>query len=196
MNAKKHDCFPKDKSYSKFELNLDLIKLKYLEEIDEKKTIIALIILYVITALLIFCSIKLTYYNYLFYVPCIFLIAGRIGAFVQLAHEASHLLVSKNQKFNDFFGNYFENFKNNNIMFDFSEAPNFWFAHLELELEAHTLCGGASHQFYLLANFELLTPTLSVQTRKSLVHHLHQNGRLALNSRHAYRGKRRRPHVF
>ena len=37
MNAKKHDCFPKDKSYSKFELNLDLIKLKYLEEIDEKK---------------------------------------------------------------------------------------------------------------------------------------------------------------
>ena len=77
MNAKKHDCFPKDKSYSKFELNLDLIKLKYLEEIDEKKTIIALIILYVITALLIFCSIKLTYYNYLFYVPCIFLIAGR-----------------------------------------------------------------------------------------------------------------------
>ena len=60
---------------------------------------------------------------------------------------------------------------------------------LELELEAHTLCGGASHQFYLLANFELLTPTLSVQTRKSLVHHLHQNGRLALNSRYAYRGE-------
>ena len=106
MNTKKHDCFPKDKSYSKFELNLDLVKLKYLEEIDEKKTIIALVILYTITALLIFCSIKLTYYNYLFYVPCIFLIAGRIGAFVQLAHEASHLLVSKNQKFNDFFGNY------------------------------------------------------------------------------------------
>ena len=29
---------------------------------------------------------------------------------------------------------------------------------LELELEAHTLCGGASHQFYLLTKFELLTP--------------------------------------
>ena len=60
---------------------------------------------------------------------------------------------------------------------------------LELELEAHTLCRGASYQFYLLANFELLTPTLNVKTRKYLVHHLHQNRRLALNSCHAYCGK-------
>ena len=35
---------------------------------------------------------------------------------------------------------------------------------LDLESEAHTLCGVASHQFYLLANFEFLFPTLSVQT--------------------------------
>jgi fatty acid desaturase len=106
MNTKKNDCFPKNKTYNKFELKLDLGKMKYLEEIDEKKTTVALITLYIITASLIFFSIKLSYYNYFFYVPCIFLIAGRIGAFVQLAHEASHLLVSKNQKFNDFFGNY------------------------------------------------------------------------------------------
>tara|TARA_Y100000590_G_scaffold469409_1_gene656828 strand:+ start:1829 stop:2836 length:1008 start_codon:yes stop_codon:yes gene_type:complete len=106
MDTKKHDCFRGDKTYNKFELNLDLAKLKYLEELDEKKTVIALVILYAVTAALIFFSIKLTNYNYFFYIPCIFLIAGRVGAFLQLAHEASHLLVSKNQKFNDFFGNY------------------------------------------------------------------------------------------
>ena len=58
---------------------------------------------------------------------------------------------------------------------------------LELKLEAHTLCGGASHQFYLLANFELLTPTLSVQTRKSLLRRFSQIAQLIANSEHAYR---------
>ena len=42
----------------------------------------------------------------MFYIPCAFLIAGRQGAFVQLVHEASHFLVSKNHKLNDFFGSY------------------------------------------------------------------------------------------
>ena len=99
-------CFSKDEIYNRFKLGLNLSELKALEILDEKKTFIALVILYLTTALLIFVSIKLTYYNFLFYIPCIFLIAGRQGAFVQLVHEASHFLVSKNNKLNDFFGNY------------------------------------------------------------------------------------------
>ena len=106
MNSKKTDCFSKDKTYSRFVLGLDLASLKELESIDEKKTIIGLISLYFITAAIVFVSIQLTSFSYFFYIPCVFLIAGRQGAFVQLAHEASHFLVSKNEKFNDLFGNY------------------------------------------------------------------------------------------
>ena len=106
MINKKIECFSKDQNYSRFELGLDLAKLKDLEILDEKKTIFGLLSLYFVTAMLIFISIKLTNFNYLFYIPCVFLIAGRQGAFVQLIHEASHFLVSKNEKFNDFFGNY------------------------------------------------------------------------------------------
>ena len=106
MNEKNTKCFDRENTYNRFKLNLDLAELKKLEILDENKTIIGLITLYITTAILIFVSVKLTYYNYLFYVPCIFLIAGRQGAFVQLVHEASHFLVSKNHRFNDFFGNY------------------------------------------------------------------------------------------
>ena len=106
MNEKNTKCFDRENTYNRFKLNLDLAELKKLEILDENKTIIGLITLYVTTAILIFVSVKLTYYNYLFYIPCIFLIAGRQGAFVQLVHEASHFLVSKNHRFNDFFGNY------------------------------------------------------------------------------------------
>jgi len=106
MNDKRTECFSKDETYSRFVLGLDLARLKKLEELSPKKTIFGLLTLYIITALVVFVSIKLTSFNYLFYLPCIFLIAGRQGAFVQLVHEASHFLVSKNEKFNDFFGNY------------------------------------------------------------------------------------------
>ena len=106
MTNIKAECFSSEKTYNRFQLGLDLAKLKELEKLDAKKTVIGLITLYITTAILVFCSIKLAYYNYLFYIPCIFLIAGRQGALVQLVHEASHFLVSTNHKFNDFFGNY------------------------------------------------------------------------------------------
>lgn len=106
MSENNIKCFSKEKTYNRFKLDLDLAELKKLETLDEKKTVFGLLTLYITTAILIFLSIKLTYYNYLFYIPCAFLIAGRQGAFVQLVHEASHYLVSKNKKFNDFFGSY------------------------------------------------------------------------------------------
>ena len=106
MNKNKINCFSKNDNYSRFMLGLELQKLKALENLDEKKTIFSLIFLYFITAVIVFSSINLTNFSYYFYIPCIFLIAGRQGAFVQLVHEASHFLISKNNKFNDFFGNY------------------------------------------------------------------------------------------
>ena len=62
--SKNTKYFSKDETYNRFKLGLDLTELKALETLDEKKTFIALIILYFTTALLIFVSIKLTYYNF------------------------------------------------------------------------------------------------------------------------------------
>ena len=106
MSRKSTKCFSKDEKYNRFVLGLDIAKLKDLENLDPKKTVFGLLFLYLMTAALVFASIQLTNFNYFFYIPCIFLIAGRQGAFLQLVHEASHFLVSKNEKFNDFFGSY------------------------------------------------------------------------------------------
>jgi fatty acid desaturase len=106
MSIKNKEYFSKNDTYSRFILGLNLEKLKKLENLDPQKTIFGLLFLYIMTALLIFISIQLTSFHYFFYIPCIFFIAGRQGGFVQLVHESSHFLVSKNKKFNDFFGNY------------------------------------------------------------------------------------------
>lgn len=100
-------CFDSNNNYSRFVLNLDLADLKELEQLKPYKTYLALFFLYLSTILLIYVSIMLTKHNYLFYFPCIFLIAGRQGAFIQMTHEASHFLVTKKTKLNDFIGNYF-----------------------------------------------------------------------------------------
>ena len=106
MKNMKSGCFDNNKKYSKFELGLDLDKIQSLTILNEKKTYFAYIFLVAIFFIIIFVSINLTKINYLFYLPCIFIIAGRQGAMVQLVHEASHHLISKNHKLNDFFGNY------------------------------------------------------------------------------------------
>jgi fatty acid desaturase len=106
MNVKTSNCFSNDEKYNRFTLGLELNKLKELQNLNVKKTLFSLIFLYFITVIIVFSSIKLTRFSYYFYIPCVFLIAGRQGAFVQLVHEASHFLVSKNKKFNDFIGNY------------------------------------------------------------------------------------------
>ena len=106
MKNMKSGCFDNNKKYSKFELGLDLDKIQSLTILNEKKTYFAYIFLVAIFFIIIFVSINLTKINYLFYLPCIFIIAGRQGAMVQLVHEASHHLISKNHKLNDFFGSY------------------------------------------------------------------------------------------
>lgn len=106
INNPKVNCFDSNDNYSRFALNLDLAELKNLEKLKPYKTYLALIVLYLSTILLVYVSIKLTEYSYLFYLPCIFLIAGRQGAFVQMTHEASHFLITKSTKLNDFIGNY------------------------------------------------------------------------------------------
>ena len=51
---------------------------------------------------------KLPVQHYLyFYIPLVFLIAGRFGSLLQLIHEASHRLLSNNKNQNDFIGTYF-----------------------------------------------------------------------------------------
>ena len=105
-NIKKQKCFPKDDSYSRFSLDLNIGELRTLEKLDENRNFYSLVILYSVTFFLVFLSIKLTELNYLFFIPFSFLIAGRQGAFLQLVHESSHWLISENHKINDFFGQY------------------------------------------------------------------------------------------
>ena len=59
MMSNNTKCFSKDEIYNRFKLGLDLSELKALETLDEKKTFIALVILYLTTALLIFCFNKI-----------------------------------------------------------------------------------------------------------------------------------------
>lgn len=105
-NMKRQDCFPKGDSYNRFSLNLNFDELRALEKLDNNRNFYSLAILYSVTFILVFLSIKLTELNYLFFIPLSFLIAGRQGAFLQLIHECSHGLFHEDQKINDFFGQY------------------------------------------------------------------------------------------
>lgn len=46
-------------------------------------------------------------YFWLFYIPLIFIIAGRQGVLLQLVHEGAHTLLNSNKNINDFLSNYF-----------------------------------------------------------------------------------------
>ena len=95
----------KPENYFRSGLNIDFQEMKDLEKLDEKKPWIDLIVLYVFTYFIVSISVYLTKNIFLFFYPfLIFFIAGRQGAFLQLIHEASHNLISKNIKVNNFFG--------------------------------------------------------------------------------------------
>tara|TARA_B100001175_G_C19512788_1_gene645047 strand:+ start:3799 stop:4842 length:1044 start_codon:yes stop_codon:yes gene_type:complete len=96
--------FKPDK-YFRSELQIDFKKMKDLEEINEKKPWIDLVVLYFFTYFVVSISVYLTKnISLIFYPFLIFFIAGRQGAFLQLIHEAAHNLISKNVKINNFFG--------------------------------------------------------------------------------------------
>mgnify|MGYP001161105035 FL=1 len=97
----------KPDKYFRSSLSLDFEKIKDLEALDEKKPWIDLFFLYIFTYVVVSISVYLTKnISLLFYPVLIFFIAGRQGAFLQLIHEASHNLISKNVKRNNFFGSW------------------------------------------------------------------------------------------
>ena len=95
------------KNYNRSDLDLDLLKVRKLENLSNLRPWADVIILYLITIIIVFSSHFLTtQINYIFYPMVIFLIAGRQGALLQLVHEASHGLINKNIKINNFFGSW------------------------------------------------------------------------------------------
>ena len=92
--------------YSRSKLNLDPLKVRKLEELNPYRPWFDLGILYLVTFLLVHYSLVSTEYSKYFYFPLIFFIAGRQGAILQLIHEASHNLINKNKKINNFFGSW------------------------------------------------------------------------------------------
>ena len=89
-------------NYNKAKLNIDFLKVRQLEELKTLRPFVDLSILYVVTFSLVFSSVYIfNNFSYWIYPIVIFFIAGRQGAFLQLIHEASHKLISKNVKIND-----------------------------------------------------------------------------------------------
>ena len=92
------------RKYSRADLGINISQMRQLEELHSTKPWLDLLFLYFQTALFVFLAIKLTTYSLFFYPIVIFFISGRQGAFLQLVHEASHNLISKNKALNDFYG--------------------------------------------------------------------------------------------
>lgn len=93
-------------NYFRSKLNLDPLKIRKLEELHAYRPWFDLGLLYLLTFLLIYYSIILIGYSKYLYLPLVFFIAGRQGAILQLVHEASHSLINKNKKINNFFGSW------------------------------------------------------------------------------------------
>jgi len=98
------------KTYTRSNLDIDIPRMRELEKLDNKRPWIDLALLYFQTIIFVYLSIKLTQFSFLFYPLVIFFIAGRQGAFLQLIHDASHNLISKNSKLNDFYGEWLTSF--------------------------------------------------------------------------------------
>ena len=94
-------------TYSLRDLDIRKDQTIALEKLFDYKSWIDLIILYTSTIFIIFLTIIcVNKVSVLLYPLLVFFIAGRVGAFVQLVHEASHNLISKNKKINNFFGSW------------------------------------------------------------------------------------------
>ena len=89
-------------NYNRAKLNIDFLKVRQLEELKTLRPFLDLSILYIVTFSLVFASVYIfKNFSYWIYPIAIVFIAGRQGAFLQLIHEASHNLISKNVKINE-----------------------------------------------------------------------------------------------
>jgi|TARA_B110000259_G_C13965491_1_gene382479 fatty acid desaturase len=93
--------------YNRKNIMSGIPNVRELENLNFTKPAFDLTIIYMQILVFVYFSILFTYeLSIFFYIPGVFLIAGRQGALLQLIHEASHKLISKNNKLNDFFGEF------------------------------------------------------------------------------------------
>lgn len=106
----------------------DLVSL---EKINNIKSLYSFLMLSLITVILIFLSIKMLemkYFKYFIFIN-FFLIAGRIGAFLNLMHEASHNILFSNDFFNNFVAKWFLGFPIGIIFSDYTKRHLYHHAH-------------------------------------------------------------------
>ena len=105
--------------------------ISFFEIINQKKALISIFVLYLFTFLLIiiaqqFAELKF-YWGFNFIL--VIIIAGRIGAFLNLVHEASHNLLFKNSSLNDFVGKWLLGFPIGVIFNDYKKRHLYHHAH-------------------------------------------------------------------
>lgn len=90
-------------NYNFSKLGLSRNEINDLETVSNIKSILSLIFLYLSTILIIFISIFIFKTDQYYYLTPFFLIliASRIGAFLNLMHEASHNVLFTNIKYNN-----------------------------------------------------------------------------------------------
>ena len=89
--------------------SLSSSKLKELHELDKMRSVRAIVIVWIeIFAIVSVAQYVLsTDYFWMTYVPLSFLIAGRQGALLQLAHEGNHGMLTQSKELNDLLANWF-----------------------------------------------------------------------------------------
>lgn len=98
-----------DRKYGRQLLNVDREFLQTVTTLNPRRSIQALILIWIEIAALIVAARFLLPHEYFWYayIPLIFFIAGRQGALLQLVHEASHGLLHPSKRVNDAISSWF-----------------------------------------------------------------------------------------
>ncbi len=96
-------------AYNFIKMGLTRKDITDLETKSNVRSIISIISLFISSFLLIYISILFFEKGILIYLtfPMLFLLASRVGAFLNLMHEASHSILFTNQKINNFIASWF-----------------------------------------------------------------------------------------